>query len=388
MLLAIGGAAACSSPDSGTPTGPGGPDTGRVTSPQLIATVPAPSGATYDHDSFVRDGIAFVCDWNEGVLIYDVGNGIKGGSPANPQLISQLITNDDGVQNGPAVHNAWWFHNPVTGENRYLFIGQEGPGTVGVSSTGDIHIVDVSDLAHPREVGFIHVPGAGTHNFWMDEANQTLYAAYYNAGVIKVDVSGTLSGDMSNRIVKQVQPGGAGNTYTWGVMLFNGTLYATDMLSGFWALDPATLATKGGGNNVPERYGSDQWVTNGYAYSGTWGYRQQLGDAVKVWALDANGAPTLVDSLIIPNITTVSDVAVTDDGSMLVVTAEGGNGAGLYIYNRLHDPQHPALVGSYLVSVGLHTGEVSTINNRTYVFAARDPYQQEMDIFDITGLAQ
>jgi hypothetical protein len=363
--------------------------TTRVTGPQLIASVPAPTGATYDHDSFVRDGLAFVCDWNQGVLIYDVGNGIKGGSPAHPQLISQLITATNGVQNGPAVHNAWWFHNPVTGENRYLFIGQEGPGTVGATSTGDIHIVDVSDLSNPHEVGFIHVPGAGTHNFWMDEANQTLYAAYYNAGVIKVDVSGTLSGDMSSRIVAQVQPGGAGNTYTWGVMLANGTLYASDMVSGFWALDPATLAIKGGGNNVPERFGSDLWVAGAWGYTGTWGDRTKggYGNAIKVWSLDANGVPTLADSLIIPDITTVSDVAVTDDGTMLVATAEGGAGAGLYVYSRIDNPRHPTLVGSYLVPVGEHTGELATIKGRTYVFAARDPYQQQMDIFDITGLA-
>jgi hypothetical protein len=352
--------------------------------PLLIASVPTPSGATFDHDTYVRDGLAFAFMWNAGVRIYDVGNGMKGGSPANPVLVGSLITNLNGVSS-PDVHNGWWFHNPVTGENKYLFIGQEGPGAVGASSSGDIHIVDVSNLAAPVEVGFIHIPGAGTHNFWMDEANQTLYAAYYNAGVVKIDVSGTLSGDMSSRVVKQVQPGGAGNTYVWGVMLANGTLYATDMLSGFWALDPNTLATKGGGNNVPERFGSDQWVFGSYAYSGTWGARSTLGNAVKVWSLDGNGVPTLADSIIIPNITTISDVAVTPDGKALVITAEGGSGNGLYVFDR-SNPLQPTLAGMYPVAVGLHTGEVAVINGRTYVFAARDPSQQEMDIFDITGV--
>ena len=36
------------------------------------------------HDTFIRDGIAFVCAWNTGVIIYDVGNGMKGGTPAAP----------------------------------------------------------------------------------------------------------------------------------------------------------------------------------------------------------------------------------------------------------------------------------------------------------------
>jgi hypothetical protein len=357
-----------------------------LVAPALIASVPTPTSATFDHDTFVRDGLAFAFMWNAGVRIYDVGNGMVGGSPANPVLVSALITNVDGVPGGPQVHNGWWFHNPVTHENRYLFIGQEGScGAIGSCSIGDIHIVDVSNLAKPVEVGFIHIAGAGTHNFWMDEANQTLYAAYYNAGVVKIDVSGTLSGDMSNRIVKQVQPGGPGQTYVWGVTLSNGTLYATDMLSGFWALDPATLATKGGGNNVPERFGSDQWVAGDYAYSGTWGNRGVRGDAVKIWHLDPNGIPTLADSIVISNIGTVSDLAVTPDGKALVITAEGGGGNGLYVYDR-SNPVKPVLAGFYAVPVGLHTGEVAVINGRTYVFAARDPNPAEMDIFDITGV--
>jgi hypothetical protein len=86
------------------------------------------------------------------------------------------------------------------------------------------------------EVAFFHIDGAGTHNFWMDEEKQVLYAAYYNAGVIALDVSGTLSGNLSNRLLSKIQPGGPGNTFTWGVQLANGSLYAIDMLSGFWQL--------------------------------------------------------------------------------------------------------------------------------------------------------
>lgn len=187
------------------------------------------------HDTFVRDGLVFVFAWDEGVIIYDVGNGMRGGSPSNPVEISRLITAATS-SSSPAVHNGWWFHNPVTGENRYLFIGQEGPGVIGSSSTGDIHVVDVSDLAHPQEVAFLHIAGAGTHNFWMDEAKQVLYAAYYNAGVIALDVSGILSGDLSGRVLSRLQPGGKGKTFTWGVQLANGSLYAIDMISGLWQL--------------------------------------------------------------------------------------------------------------------------------------------------------
>jgi hypothetical protein len=199
-----------------------------------ITTIPVPSNYGI-HDTFVRDGLAFVFAWNTGVIIYDVGNGIRGGSPDSPAEVSRLVTaaSDEA---SPSVHNGWWFHNGATGEKRYLFIGQEGPSVLGVQASGDIHVVDVSDLTNPREVAFFHIDGAGTHNFWMDEERQILYAAYYNGGVVALDVSGTLSGDLSNRLLSQLRPGGSGNTYTWGVQLANGSLYASDMLSGLWQL--------------------------------------------------------------------------------------------------------------------------------------------------------
>jgi hypothetical protein len=209
-----------------------------ITSPagiSLVASVPIPPFYGI-HDTYVRDGLAFVFAWNTGMIIYDVGNGLAGGSPAQPREVSRLPSSGDGPPAGGEVHNGWWFHNPVSRENRYLFIGQEGAGVFGSRSSGDIHVIDVQDLFHPAEVAFFHLDGAGTHNFWMDEQRQILYAAYYNAGVIALDVSGRLSGDLSQRLISQVQPGGPGDTYTWGVQLQGESLYASDMLSGLWQL--------------------------------------------------------------------------------------------------------------------------------------------------------
>ena len=209
-----------------------------ITSPGSIAlraSVPIPP-AYGIHDTYVRDGIAFVFAWNTGVIIYDVGNGVRGGLPGAPEEVGRLVTASNGVAGGPSVHNGWWFHNPIRGESRYLFIGQEGAGVVGSQSSGDLHVVDVSDLANPREVAFLHLSGAGTHNFWVDESRQVLYLAYYNAGVVALDVSGALQGDLADRLIAQIRPGGAGNTYTWGVQLAGGSLYAIDMLSGLWEL--------------------------------------------------------------------------------------------------------------------------------------------------------
>lgn len=197
-----------------------------------VASVAQP--ANYGiHDQYIRDGLAFVSDWNTGMRIYDVGDGRLGGSPATPMLIGTIVTASQGLSCN-CVHNAWWYHD-AEGGKRYLFIGQEGPSDFTTAS-GDIHVVDVSNMAAPVEVAFFHIPGAGVHNFWMDESRGILYAAYYNAGVVALDVTGTLSGNLASREIARLQPGGAGNTFTWGVMLANESLWASDMFSGFWKL--------------------------------------------------------------------------------------------------------------------------------------------------------
>src|SRR3989442_6594430 len=364
----------------------------------LVDTVPIPPNYGI-HDTFVRDGIAFVFGWNSGVLIYDVGNGIKGGFPVCPVLISSLVTNASGISGGAAVHNGWryWSRDPSVGK-KYLFIGQEGPplGGIGVGSSGLIHVVDVHDLTNPVEVAYFHKAGTdstGTHNFWMDEQKQILYAAYYNGGVVALDVSGTLSGDLSSRLIDSLRIGGPGNTYTWGVQLYNGSLYAVDMLSGLWQLNTASgdLSFAAGGNNVPERFGSDLWVANGYAYTGTWGgfFRTANvpGNAVKIWQLGVSGAPTLVDSIITTGISTVSDIEVSSNGKLLMFSAEDGPGSGVYFYS-LADPAHPAFLSTYLVSTRVHTATLGYIGGRVYAFGAKDPGSPALVVLDVTSLTQ
>src|SRR5690349_22446456 len=43
----------------------------------------------YLHDIMVVDGLAYLAYWNDGLVILDVGNGMRGGSPTNPQFVSQ-----------------------------------------------------------------------------------------------------------------------------------------------------------------------------------------------------------------------------------------------------------------------------------------------------------
>jgi len=215
-------------------------------------TLVRPMGAPFVHDVFVRDGLLFTALWNDGLTIWDVGGGGKGGTVANPVQIGNVRTATFSSQvSGSEAHNIWWFHDAAGGANakRYAFVGEEGPASSQTSSSGDIHVVDVSDMANPREVAFFHVDGAGTHNFSMDEQRGILYAAYYNGGVRALDVRGDLSGCTAaqksadgrcdlQKMGREMAAGlqGGQRVYIWGVHFDGSYVYASDMLNGLWKL--------------------------------------------------------------------------------------------------------------------------------------------------------
>ena len=193
------------------------------------------------HDVFVRDGILMTALWNDGIAIFDIGGGGKGGTVANPvQLGSTTIV-------GGKAHNIFWYRDPSNGSKRFAMVGEEGPGSVGGgSSSGDVHVVDVADFANPREVAFYNVHGGGTHNFSADESRGILYAAYYNAGVRALNIRGDMATctasqkaadgrcDLARmqRELGKWPPAGGTPVFIWGVQFTNGQLYASDMLNG------------------------------------------------------------------------------------------------------------------------------------------------------------
>lgn len=220
-------------------------DLSNPAAPNQVFT--ATMGSPYVHDVFVRDGIMMTALWNQGVRIWDVG-GAGAGTVANPIPLGSVVTA------GGQVHNIWWFHNGVTGSKRFAFVGQEGTGAIGVASSGDIHVIDVSDFSAPHEVAFFHLDGAGTHNFSVDEFRGILYAAYYNGGVRAIDVTGDLSscdaaqkspdgrcdlGKMGRELAHGL--GEVGPVYIWGVQYTGTNVYASDMLNGIWKLTPAAF---------------------------------------------------------------------------------------------------------------------------------------------------
>ncbi len=193
-----------------------------------------PGPATVLHNEvWIRDGIAFFSAYDNGLIIFDVGGGSVGGSLTNPVELGRVLTQ------GGQTHNAWYW--PAAG---YVFVGEED-----FTSPGVVHVIDVSDLAAPREVANYRISTTTTHNFWMDETKGILYVGWYEAGAIALDVNGELIGSLhqQGRLIAQMQyaatgipcsPGFQGQTCSWGIQLHNGKLFLSDFRTGIVVLDP------------------------------------------------------------------------------------------------------------------------------------------------------
>jgi len=205
------------------------------------------------HDIDLRDGLLYASYWNDGLIVLDVGNGIKGGSPSNPVQVSQYkydlnaMYKQVEVAGGPGfirgTHTAWRHKN-------YVFIADEvfpaaGPkGTKDASAGrayGRLQVVDVSDITKPKVVAFYEPEHGGVHNVWV--AGDSLYMGAYNAGFRVFDISGELRGDLRAQgreighlntadmdgLVKNV-------AMTWGVVVNpkDGLAYVNDDYNGLW----------------------------------------------------------------------------------------------------------------------------------------------------------
>lgn len=218
-----------------------------LANPSQPATVASLTiGAPFVHDVFVRDGLLFTAEWDDGMGIWDIGGGGTGGTISAPKRISRVNTV------GGKAHNLWWYHDPSDNSKRYVIVGEEGPGVIGSGSSGDIHVMDISTITAPREVARYTVAGAGVHNFSIDEANGLLYAAFYNAGVRVLDIRGDLGTctaaqktadgrcDLSLMNREKSRFTGNGSVYVWGVHWSSSGFFASDMLNGLWRVVPAT----------------------------------------------------------------------------------------------------------------------------------------------------
>lgn len=218
---------------------------------------PRPDAGRSLHDVDVQDGLAYLSYWNDGLVILDVGNGIKGGSPSNPQLVSQYkydlndLYRQVEAAGGPGfirgTHTAWRHKD-------YVFIADEvfpaAPVTGAKDASagrayGRLQVIDVKDIAKPRSVAFYEPEYGGVHNVWV--AGDTLYMGAYNAGFRTFDISGELRGDLRAQQREMVHVHTAdmdgfvkNAAMTWGVVVRGGLAYVNDMYNGLWIvrMDP------------------------------------------------------------------------------------------------------------------------------------------------------
>ena len=210
-------------------------------------------GGRYLHDLQVKDGLAYLAYWRDGLIILDVGNGIKGGSPEKPQFISQFRFNHNELYgNGwlAGTHSVFRYKN-------YVFIGDEVfPGVFNISSKrripvrGIAHVIDVSDIQHPRKVAEYSVPEGGAHNMWVD--NDIMYMGYYSGGGRIVDVSGELRGDLyrQGREIGRLWTGDPEGyrpnlPFTWGAQPHKDLIFFNDINSGLWIVKIGAPIDKG-----------------------------------------------------------------------------------------------------------------------------------------------
>jgi hypothetical protein len=221
--------------------------------PRLAAIwkTPRADAGRYLHDIDVQDGLLYASYWHDGMVILDIGKGIKGGSPTNPQLVSQFKYDLDSLyrqveeESGPGyvrgTHTSWR-------HGQYVFVGDEVFGLESLSALRDskpsraygrLHVVDVSDIEHPKEVAWYEPEYGGVHNVWV--AGDTLYMGAYNAGFRAFDVSGELRGDLraQGREITSLatsDPKGfiPNAPMTWGVVVKNGIAYVNDFNSGLY----------------------------------------------------------------------------------------------------------------------------------------------------------
>lgn len=200
------------------------------------------SAGRYLHDLQVIDGLAYLAYWRDGLVILDVGNGIKHGSPEHPQLVSQVRLNQNELYGDgwlAGTHTVFRYKN-------YVFVGDEVfPGEFDLKAKtriavrGIVQVIDVSDIEHPRRVAQYEVPEAGSHNIWVED--DILYMGYYNGGGRVLDVSGELRGDLyrQGREIARLWTGDPDGyrtnlPFTWGARPYNGMIFFNDINSGLW----------------------------------------------------------------------------------------------------------------------------------------------------------
>jgi hypothetical protein len=232
-------------------------DIGDPKNPKQVAEfrTARPDAARYVHDIDLHDGLLYASYWNDGLVILDVGNGVKGGRPDKPVLVSQFKYDLDSLYreveqvSAPGfdrgTHTAWRQRN-----GKYVFIGDEVYRNGGVQGAkdaaasrmyGTLQVIDVSDIERPRSVAWYKPEHGGVHNYWV--VADTLYMGAYDGGFRVFDISGELKGDLraqgreiASLNTADLQGNVPNAAFTWGVVVNpkDGLAYVNDFNNGLW----------------------------------------------------------------------------------------------------------------------------------------------------------
>jgi hypothetical protein len=221
--------------------------------PKQVATwkTPRADAGRMLHDIDVQNGLLYGSWWNDGLVILDVGNGIKGGTPSNPQFVTQYkydldaLYKDVEAEGGKGfirgTHTAWRHKD-------YIIIADEVFGNSSAEQLyagqisrahGRLQILDARDLEHLKPLAWYEPEFGGVHNVWV--AGDTLYLGAYNAGFKAFDISGEVRGDLKaqGRLIGEMMTADAKGIIpnapmTWGVVVNkkDGLAYVNDFNSG------------------------------------------------------------------------------------------------------------------------------------------------------------
>jgi hypothetical protein len=222
--------------------------------PRVVGSYGHPDSSI--HDVIVYDGLAYSSEWENGIVVVDVGNGGWGGSPSTPVFVNRIHFPE------MLTHTIWPYHQESTGRF-YLFASDElwprvgaplegfadllpfdpetGEGGKPAHTGGYVHVIDFTDPENPEKVARYQMDEYGTHNPWVED--DVLYQGYYEGGLRVLDVSGELRGDLRAQgremvAFKPFDPQGyiANAPMVWGAMPFKGHVFFADANSGLWAV--------------------------------------------------------------------------------------------------------------------------------------------------------
>lgn len=218
-------------------------------------TTNRPDEGRYVHDIDVQDGLLYASYWDDGLVILDVGKGIKGGSPSNPVLVTQFKYNLDSLyrqveaESGPGftrgTHTAWRYKDYVIiADEVYRASPVKGAKDEAADRMyGTMQIIDVSDIEKPKSVAWYTPEVGGVHNVWV--AGDTLYMGAYDGGFRVFDISGELKGDLraqgreiASLSTADIDGKFPNHTMTWGVVVNpkDGLAYVNDFHNGLWVV--------------------------------------------------------------------------------------------------------------------------------------------------------